>query len=184
MNFDPHLGPACPHFNDSKIVLCCCRGIFLLPGKLKLSQATSPGDVPGKWQQTIPDSTLMFSHLKSRTNATFHATTSDCRLISLAPCSHHCIFLIFQHSCSVWHSIPLNYFYLSFCLNELIYIFSPQILHHYFMPVLLSSTVLFVSDICSRAVTYIFTSSAVSLNSHINEDTCKKSESSTNPFSF
>lgn len=124
----------------------------------------------------------MFSHLKSRTNAILRATSSDYRLISLALCSHLCTFLIFQHSCFVWFFLPLNYFHLFLCLNELIYIFSPQTLHCYFMPVPLSSTALFVSATSSRAVPHIFTSSAVSLNSHINEEICKKGEPGTNPY--
>lgn len=35
------------------IDIATCRGVFLLPGKQNISQATSLADVPGKWQQTF-----------------------------------------------------------------------------------------------------------------------------------
>lgn len=101
------------------------------------------------------------------------------RLISLALCSHFCIF-IFQHSCSEWVFLLLDYFHLFLCLNELIYIFSPWISYCYSIPILLASTAcLFYFLQGSYLYFHIICSFPYS---HTNEDTCIKSEPKTNPY--
>lgn len=69
----------------------------------------------------------MFLHLKSQAIASLSTPISHHRLTSLALCSHLCTFLILQPNCSVQFSLPLDYFHLSLCLNEVIHIFSLQI---------------------------------------------------------